>query len=260
MPAYSGLLVRDNFADVGQIPTTGNLWTAPDIIPYHNNVLTPEVAASTYSRDIGLDVVSNLNNNVYTRCRNISGAAMTGTANLFYADASLFLLPATWTRIVLPGASVDLVDTATGLTSIAANNIALTQAPFTMAGVPANAHYCFITVVNNNGIPFPVPQTFASNAEFAVWVQNNPNVAYRNIAYNRGSSSNVTSYQRFGNANPVASTMIYNMTGTGLPQNTTWQASCADSRLSAPFSATGTFSSSGTAGTSLQVPANIAGT
>ncbi|KWB90341.1 hypothetical protein WL44_15355 [Burkholderia ubonensis] len=216
---------------------------------------------STYSGpDIGQPVVNNLNNNVYVRCKNLSAGAMTGNANLYYADASLFLLPNTWTPITLPQANNNFVTTSGApSTSIPEGAVAIVQAPFTFGGVPVGPHFCFIAVVNNNNVPFPVPPSFTNNAAFATWVSNNPNVAYRNIVLNAGSNANITSYQTFGNANPIPNTFIFSMVGTNLPSGARWSAQCTDVRLPQPFLANGTFSSSGTAGTQLTVPANIGG-
>jgi|GEM_PF-1200627 len=261
MATYSGLLIRDNFQDTGNVPTTGNIWTSPDIIPYGDNVLSAASAVSTYGGpDIGKPVVTNQNNNIYVRSKNISGAAMPGNVNLFYANASLFLDPNSWQPVNVPVTSNAFVTTTSPLsTTIPVNGIALVQSPFTLGGVPANAHYCFICVVNNNNVPFPVPSSFSSNSAFGIWVTNSANVAYRNIVLGTGSPANVVSFTTFGNANPIASTMIFSVVGANVPAGTTWAASCADARLSPPFSASGTFSSSGTASTQLTVPANIAG-
>jgi hypothetical protein len=261
MSTYSGLLLRDNFQDSGIIPSTGDLWTSPDIIPYGSNVLSPSDAVSTYNGpDIGQPVVTNQNNNIYVRSKNITSAAMAGNANLYYADASLFLYPTTWQPVNVPVFNNAFVTTSPPLSApIPVGEIALVQSPFTLGGIPPNAHYCFICVVNNNNVPFPVKQSFDSNAAFYLWVRGSGNVAYRNIILNIGSLANVVSYTTFGNDNPISSKMIFSVVGTNVPAGTTWAASCTDARLPQPFSASGTFSSSGTAGTQLTVPAKISG-
>jgi hypothetical protein len=262
MATYSGLLIRDNFDDHGGTPTGGNIWTSPDIVPYGTDLLTGSQAISTYNGpDIGKPIVNRSSNNVFLRAMNISAQTMRGTVKLFYADASLFLLPSTWQPVIVPVAANNLASAANmSSLDIPANGIALSQAPFTLGGVPTNAHYCFIAVVNNAGLPFVVPQSFASNADFNLWVENNPNVAYRNIVLNSGSVSDVTMYSTFGNDNPVPSTMYFSMVGYRLPANTAWRAACADARLSVPFTANGFFSSAGTAATQLAIPAHIDGT
>lgn len=261
MATYSGLLVRDNFQDTGIVPSTGDLWISPDIIPYGTSTLSGSTAVSTYpGPDIGKPVVNNANNNIYIRSKNISSAAMTGNVNLYYANSSLFLYPTTWLPVNVPVTNNAFVTTSSPVsTSIPVNGIALVQGPFTVGNIPTNAHYCFICVVNNNGIPFPIPSSFTSNGAFAVWVSNSANVCYRNIDLRAGSPASVVSYTTFGNANPISSTMIFSVVGANVPSGTTWAASCNDARLPQPFSASGTFSSSGTASTQLTVPANIAG-
>jgi len=261
MPTYQGLLIRDNYYDDGTGQTRDPIWISPDIIPYGTGTLTPQNAASTYAPpDIGQPVVNNLVNNIYVRAKNISSASMTGTVNLYYTKSSLFLYPTTWNLIQLPVPFNNLVTTAQPpSTTIPAGALSVVQAPFNLGGVPTGAHYCFICVVNNNGQPFTVPASFGSNAAFVLWVEQNANVAYRNIVLNAGSAANTTLFTTFGNANPTTSTFIFSLVGINLPAGTTWQASCNDTRLSGPFSANGSFSSSGTAGTQLDVPANVAG-
>ncbi|MCW3845688.1 hypothetical protein OF829_00435 [Sphingomonas sp. LB-2] len=223
--------------------------------------MTSATAVQTYNGpDIGQPVVNNANNNIYIRCKNISGATMTGNANLYYANSSLFLYPTSWIPVNLPVTNNNFVTTSgTVSTSLPNAMIGLVQSPFTLGGIPNNAHYCFIAVVNNNGVPTTIPPSFASNAAFALWVSSSPNVAYRNIVLNAGSPGRVVNYTTFGNANSFASQMIFSVVGTNVPANSTWSAQCSDARLPQPFNASGTFSSSGTASTQLTVPANIAG-
>lgn len=261
MATYSGLMVRDNWADTGVIPSSGDAWASPDIIPYGTASLDPSVATRSYGGpDLGKPVTNNANNNVYIRSKNISGASITGTVNLYYARSSVFLYPTTWIPVTQPAVANAFVTTTTPPSAtIPDQGIALVQAPFVLGGIPANDHYCFISVVNNNGAQFPVPPGFPSNAAFGLWVSQNPNVVYRNIALNPGSTASVVSYTTFGSANPVSSTMIFSVVGTNVPTGTTWVASCNDARLPQPFNANGTFSSSGTAGTQLTVPGNITG-
>jgi hypothetical protein len=261
MATYQGLLIRDNFQDNGINPPVGDLYTSPDIIPYQNATLDWATAASTYKGpDIGKAVIDNTNNNIYIRGWNIGSAPITATVDLYYADASLFLLPSTWTHVVLPVADNTMVNSSSGapVTTIQPNTMALTQAPFNLDKLAnPNVHYCFIAVANNNGVETPIPASFPSNAAFSLWVQDNPGVGWRNIVRGTPSQSTSVSYQTFGNANPVQNSFIFSMQGVNLPAGTAWAANCNDQRLSKPYASSGLFSSTGGASTLIDVPANI---
>lgn len=258
MATYEGLLVRTAFGDTGAIPAPECHWTAPDIIPYGQDVLSYEQAAETYSGpDIGKPIVNNLNNNIYIRCKNISNETMLGNVNLYYANASLFLLPSTWVQVDRPNPNNPFVSRF-GSTQIAEGAIALVQAPFLLNRLEEGVHFCFIAVVNNNNVPFGVPQRFDSNADFVKWVRYHPNVAQRNIEHRPGSNADITEYLTFGNANPIPSNFLFTVTGYNIPPQTHWKAQCTDSRLpGGPFKDHGTFSSSNTAATYLTVPKNV---
>ncbi|PMS12196.1 hypothetical protein C0Z17_11540 [Trinickia caryophylli] len=227
---------------------------SPDIIPYGQDFLDYGTAVETYGGpDIGKAVINNLNNFIYVRCKNIADTTIQGTVNLYYANASLFLLPSTWTRVSNPNPEEPFVF-GDGSTYIPGQAIALAQSPFSLGGLPGDGHYCFIAVANNNNIPFGVPSTFDSNADFALWVRNNPNVAQRNVEHRLGSDSTRVEYLTFGNSNPFPSNFLMVLQGAGLPPKVNWEAKCADTRLSKPFSDGGTFSTNEGAATTITVP------
>ncbi|AOI68871.1 hypothetical protein [Burkholderia ubonensis] len=245
MSTYSGLLVRINPEDVGQVPAEGLEWISPDIIPYGTQVLTYVQAVETYGQTIAQPIVNNLNNNIYVRCKNINlnESSMKGNVNLYYADSSLFLLPNTWVPLTLP-----TQDNAFGIdsgssfrTTIPQKSVGLVEAPFNLKYLQPGRHFCFIAVVNNNNKKFPIPARFSSNVAFAKWVKDNPNIAQRNISLIPGSNSNYTQYASFGNNNPKPATFRFDLTASNIPPQTTWGAQCADLRLPSPFTDSGTF-------------------
>jgi hypothetical protein len=257
--AYSGLFIRSNFHDTSYIPAPDHFWTSPDIIPLGENTLSYERAIHTYGGpDIGQPVISNLNNNVYVRCLNLAQKSMKGYVNLYYAEDSLFLLPASWKPVKLPAVNNQFVNGQEN-PNIQSGEIALVRVPFMLSQLAAGKHWCFIAVANNNDIPFGIPQSFSSNAAYALWVRDHPNVAQRNIGYSGSATGKVTLYVTFGNANAIPSKFTFVMSGANLPVNTQWSARCSDPRLGGEYNQYGTFSSAGTAATQLTVPPHVGG-
>jgi hypothetical protein len=259
MSTYSGLMVRDNFQDVGIIPSTGDYWVSPDIIPYGMAVLDPKQAVKTFGGpDLAKPVVSGGNNNIYVRCKNIAAAPKAANVNLYYTPYSLMMLPTFWQPVTTPVSNNNFI-TTDGKRDllIPVGGIGLVQAPFNVVGSKTGEHYCFVAIVNNDGIPSPYPGPFNSNAAYAAFVMNNPNIAQRNVTAVAGSIGTYTTSATFGNINPIGSTFFFSLVGTNLPSGTTWSAQCDDQRLPQPFSASGVFSSQGTASAQLIVPANI---
>jgi len=113
---YADLFSRDNFGDTGIIPSTGNPYQSPDIIPLQSGTLGwPQVQTSYNGPDIGLSVLNGGVNNIYVRSMNLNQqAASSGTVNLYYSKASVFLIPTSWTPISGPSGqgSLPLVDSA----------------------------------------------------------------------------------------------------------------------------------------------------
>ncbi|HVR97362.1 MAG TPA: hypothetical protein VMW27_12155 [Thermoanaerobaculia bacterium] len=260
MPTYSGLLVRDNYSDTGATPTAGNLWLSPDIIPYQDEVLTWAQASGTYaSGSLALPFQNNSTNNIYLRAKNVSNSAMTATVSLYYTQPSLFLYPSEWNQITAPATTLNLV-TGSGSASIPAGALAWTQQPFVLQAFPSGGHYCMIAVVNNNGEPVTVPSSFTGNAGFASFIQNNPNVAYRNVNRTTVSGAIAGTIQLFGNDNDYESGFVFSITGYQVPSAATvwYDAQCVDSRLpDGSFNATGVFNSQDLASFQINVPANV---
>jgi len=232
MTVYNDLYIRDNFGDTGVIPSTGNPYQSPDIIPYQNGTLDWNTANSTYNGpDIGKAIINNGVNNIYVRAKNLNTVPGAGTTNLYYANASLFLLPKTWTPITSAGGvkALPLAD-GSGGTSIAAGGIALSNPSFLLTGLPPGPHYCLIAVIQTTAHPITIPASFSTNSAFSDWVQNNPAVGWRNISYAPNSQVQVSRTLEFGNINPKQEYFYFRISGKGFVPNTPVTCQCTDSR------------------------------
>lgn len=230
--AFTGFLVRDYFGDSGSIPTSGPVYQSPDIIPYQNNTLSAGTASSTYNgSDIGMNVISGAANNIYVRSMNLGASAQSGYATLYYSLASLLMQPTAWVnnQVATAGGSTTAAfdDTTTNSTSVGAGDIALTSPSFLLTSLQApgaGQHYCFVAIGSTNAAPFTPPTTnFGSNNSFATWVQNNPNVAWRNFGYFASSQQNIVQTLQFGNASTQSRSVILGVSATNCPTGTAVQ-------------------------------------
>lgn len=230
MTTYNDIYVRDNFGDSGSYPSTGNPCQSPDIIPYQSGSLTWTAASNAYNGpDIGMNIVNGGVNNIYVRAKNLNTVAGPGAAGLYYANASLFLLPSTWTQILSAGGGnlLSFLD-GSGSTSIGPGAIGLTNPSFLLTGLPPGPHYCLITVVQTPAHPITVPTSFPSNAAFTQWVQNNPSVGWRNISYAPNSSTQVVRIFGFASVNPTSGYFHFRILGRGFATGTPVTAQCSD--------------------------------
>lgn len=241
---YDGLLVRDNFDDSGGIPTTGNTWASPDIIPYQAGSVTWADAAGQMGADIGKQFVDGGVNNIYVRARNLNVGTVTGTVALYYARASLFLTPVQWQQLADPAGNSDLdFVNGTPSTSIAADGVALCNPAFLLTGLPDGDHYCLITVAQTvtqppqpPAPPVVIPQSFASNADFVLWVQTNPSVAWRNLDVVPNPQANLIRTLTFGNDDSASDNFVFQAVCTGFAQGSLLRSQCTDARC--PFDRT----------------------
>lgn len=227
---YNDLHVRDNFGDSGIYPSTGTPCQSPDIIPLQSGTLTWATANSTYNGpDQGISIINGGVNNIYVRTKNLNSAAGSGTVGLYYANSSLFLAPTTWVQISSAGgaSALPFVD-GSGNTQIAAGSVAISSPPFLLTGVPVGAHYCLITVVQTPAHPVTIPATFSSNAAFAIWVQNNPAVGWRNISYQPNATTQMIRTFNFASVNPASAYFHFRVLGRGFATGTPINAQCTD--------------------------------
>lgn len=243
MTTYNDIFVRDNFGDAGVIPSIGNPYQSPDIIPYQNNILTVAQAVSTYSGpDLGKTIVQQGLNNIYVRAKNLGSSASGGTVGLSYANSSLILLPTQWVPIQTAGGAgqVPFVNQSGNLT-IAPSEICLGNSAFVLTGLPSNSiHYCLVCVVQTPTHPVTVPTSFPNNAAFVAWIQNNPAVGWRNITQVPNTQVQVVSTYVFGSTDPNPGYFHFRVmapSGYNFPVNTGVQVQCTDSRC--PFTWSG---------------------
>ncbi|WP_415853165.1 hypothetical protein, partial [Streptomyces albus] len=154
---WEDILVRDNFQDRGQTPTSQPIWRSPDIIPFGSDILDFDLLESSYDGpDLGLrhPVVQGELNRIYVRGRNLkSGCPTSGDVRLYYARGGLFLDPREWHRITASGGATTVPFTVRGGgREIPPGQICVSRYAFVWPETPPG-HYCMITTVDTPAHP-----------------------------------------------------------------------------------------------------------
>ncbi|KAA5536146.1 hypothetical protein F0919_00295 [Taibaiella lutea] len=240
-PLIDGLLatflIRNTFSDTGGVHD-GVHWVSPDIINYGTTTLTVAQAVSSMGSYINGTFTDGQSNNMYVRAQNIGPNAASGYVTLFAVPSSLLLTPQSWLpcQISQPSSLENFYDQG-NLAQIQPGEVCLNTTAFNYSGSPGGGHFCLIALASGaNGMPFPIPDNFPTNAGLAGWVLDNPNVAQRNMDYGAVSGTTGTMNATVGNNNDIATTFVVTLTpgpGNTFPAGTTVSASITDTR--APY-------------------------
>lgn len=246
MTTYNDIFIRDNFGDSGVIPSTGNPWQSPDIIPYQSGILTWGQVTSTYPTgpDLGKPIVNQGLNNIFVRAKNLQQSGTeTGSALLYYSKASLLLLPDQWIQVTTGAgqSSVPFLDQSNS-PQINPGDICLGSEAFVLTNLPpTNDHYCLIGVASTPLHPWSLPPSFPSNSAFSLWVQNTPGVGYRNISLVPNTLIQVVSSYVFGSTTSTAAYYHFRVmspSGNNFPTDTAVSVQCTDPRSPINWSGT----------------------
>ena len=165
--------VRDNLADTGEEPYGGTyLYASPDIINRTALSADPVTEFADLTDDaLWQNVEFGQNNYVYVRVHNRGDDDGDATINVYFAPASAFGTPASWTHVG------NLLETAIvpGSVRIAG------PLTFPSALIPAIGHYCMIAVITDGLDPAPDHTLIASVSDYLLYVRNTNNIAYRNM-------------------------------------------------------------------------------
>lgn len=214
MAQYQDIYMRDYVGDTGQVPSDTRMGVSqsPDIIPYGPNPDTNYQAdfAANYNGPFGY--IQNVNpaayNYIYVRGFNAFPTAQTGSINLYWSPASLLLWPQGW--IANRIANTNGTQSAT-IASTAPNTVCVGRGAFYWhpGSLSAGDHFCLISQVVTQQDPNVFPTTIA---DFAQWVANNANIAWRNVNL---VSAPAPQYSAFVSMqNPVAEVNQFTLTVT----------------------------------------------
>lgn len=185
---WKDLYFRKTFGDDGTYPTSGTLSASPDIIP---NGSQPRVDPSqlisdqNWAIDSGSTTNADAVNYIYLRGQNLGPNKTKGRVYLYYSPASLLQWPydpidptAGWARNPLT------TNTGAQYVEVEPESKArfYTKEPFYW--VPKaiyNDHYCLIGRVWTQEHPNDPPTNLQSISDFAKFISEHPNMAWRNV-------------------------------------------------------------------------------
>lgn len=219
---YQDIFMRDFVGDTGQIPSTtrDSVYQSPDIIPFGPSP-DPSYATDFVNNYNGpfnyyQNISSTAYNYIYVRGFNLFPGAQTGTINLYYARASMLLLPSQWINNQISNingtTAVNLSVSATGQ-AVVGQGAFYWQPP----GIVANDHYCLVAQVVTSQDPDTIPESLE---DFAAFVASNPGIAWRNVALVSTSAPSYSSFVLIANPDPQVEMMTLAVTCTNIPDGT----------------------------------------
>lgn len=222
MSQYQDIFMRDFLGDTGQIPSTLSdvIYFSPDIIPYGPNPVPNYQSFFAGNYNGPLNYYSDINvgayNYIYTRGFNLFPGPQTGKINLYWARASLLLMPSQWLPNLLPNSNNT---TAANVSASQTNQVVVGVGPFYWQPQPitGNDHYCLIAQVVTNQDPDQIPTTIE---DFALFVANNPGIAWRNVALVNNPGANYSAFVIIVNPDPTVNMFSLTVTCTNIPDGT----------------------------------------
>lgn len=235
MTTTNNLFVRDDLTDVGNIPSGARTyWTSPDIIPVGINPSSDPQSqfgsASAYASWGGSPILSNQQNYIYTRAKNLySAGAASGEVALYWCKSSLFMNTGLWSSQQIPsvtGPTSPIAASATGAISVASSAF-----HWLAPSVPSGFHYCLIVrlITDTPSDPNPIPPNFTSSSAYVNWVLGNAQVAYRNVTLVHASAPSRQFAYHFASPDPTDEQFIIAADCYNLPNGTVVSYSCAAS-------------------------------
>jgi len=198
---WDDLHFRHYFGDTGKYPTSGVLSASPDIVPLGREpVADPQymIDGTNWTTDLGGATYASEPNYIYLRGENLATGAAGGKVYLYYSPASLLLWPTNpvdpddpkkgWSKRPLrTDRGAQWIDVAAD-----AGQRFCTLEPFRWVPEPIhNDHYCMIARLVTERHPNEIPEV-GTLKDFAAYISQHPNMAWRNVVTINPSSEVVT--------------------------------------------------------------------
>lgn len=212
---WNDLYFRHTFEDTGMYPTPGSLSRSPDVIPAGNSPYgdpSQLIADDNWVKDFGSSTNASVANYIYLRGQNLDTTARDGRLYLYFSPASLLLFP-TDPLDPTKGWSKNPLRTSQGAEYItvtaAAKERFVSSEPFLWIPQPiSNDHYCVIGRVVTDTHPNEIPTTGNLN-DFARYISEHPNLAWRNMVTRNPSSPLWTTSVEYGQGDVGGEVIVY---------------------------------------------------
>jgi hypothetical protein len=254
---YNDIFMRANAQDTGVIPRPGGMTCSLDIIPYGSSPVDPKMFKDDWNKDFGMNIQSNMPNYIWVRAQNLKSGAANGKIYLYWAKASICLLPHLWGKNQIPANEKEQFVTVSADNQY--ENIVGSKSfnwkPDTIQG----DHYCLVARVETADHPNPVPKS-GDFDDLVKWLNTNPAFAWRNVnVVDSGTDESVTVAYEQDNQDRK---MYFFLECTSFPRGAEVGFSCPDTALTPPANFSQTIKGdtpSELLGSVIYVPANFKG-
>jgi hypothetical protein len=184
---YTGLFIRDSIAQTANEAGTDGWTNSPDIICNGNSPISdPATLTSSDNYNSGqpnkYSQVPQHKNFVYIRGKNTNAPQLTSTVYLYYAPASISLLPTSWQTA---GIEWNGQTQNKAVITVGANKEIVVTTPALLWTPPKiGEHYCMVAWARND-VDQATPPTLPTLTDWAGlgrFILDHPNVAWRNMA------------------------------------------------------------------------------
>lgn len=223
MNQFQDIYMRDYVGDSGQVPSDvrQGVSASPDIIPWGASPNPNYQTDLVNNYNVPSGYFQNINplgyNYIYVRGFNAFPSSQSGSINLYYAPASLLLWPPRWQSNVIQNTNNTgaAVIPSTPINSVCVGQGAFYWKPPT--NLASGDHFCLISQVVTQQDPNVFPTTLA---DFAQWVANNANIAWRNVTLVPQKSPRYSAFVEMTNPVEQPNTFTLTATCTGVPDGT----------------------------------------
>jgi hypothetical protein len=189
------LLLRDNLADVGNIPSHGSYYASPDLIT-HTQVADPQTYfKNNYGSDVSMQIqTGSATNLIYARVKNIGNEPMEAFIHSYACFSSLFLNPAAWNDAQLFSVSGESY-VRTGI--IQPGEVGVGFEPFVFNA--QKGAYCHTGYVMSSKATPDFPTEFKDYDHYVAWIKGCTHATARNHSIIRTQTSSYEQFDDFSN-------------------------------------------------------------
>ena len=197
---WSGLLVRGNFGDNGQIPRAGNLYGSPDVVVNGLVATSPSRLINMWDQAVWGPVEGK--DYAYGRAAssNLGVPITKPQLKMFVTDAGLNNPPNQWRQLLtFPPASArssPMVDAA-GNTTLPPGDRSANKEPF-LWDTDGSGHYCVIATAGTEFFTNDPSLVPPGNWSSAMWIQYNGAAGWHNVDVPRSASTSLKIYNQDG--------------------------------------------------------------